>query len=264
MSVAILVFDSVTKLPPEADGAVVIGGSHAAIYAAHMSAKFGCRAAIHHDAGIGKDEAGIGGLAYADKLGMAMAAVATASARIGDGADLHARGVISRANALAISCGVVPGMSARHAAELLKAAPWPHALPATKGESRYTVEGVVCADSATLLVPEDRGRVVATGSHGAPNSAMATAPFRPLLLMFNDAGRTRQGGHRRHRSRSAVGAHRRRALHVAGRNDFRRQRGRIPARRAFGRLRACTGARTGRESWIDLKRESLRAWPSSM
>jgi len=188
MSVAILVFDSVTKLPPEADGAVVIGGSHAAIYAAHMSAKFGCRAAIHHDAGIGKDEAGIGGLAYADKLGMAMAAVATTSARIGDGADLHARGVISRANALAISCGVVPGMSARHAAELLKAAPWPHALPATKGESRYTVEGVVCADSATLLVPADRGRVVATGSHGAPNSAMATAPFRPLLLMFNDAG----------------------------------------------------------------------------
>ena len=188
MSVATLVFDSVTKLPPEADGAVVIGGSHAAVYAAHMSAKFGCRAAIHHDAGIGKDEAGVGGLAYADQLGMAMAAVATASARIGDGADLHARGIISRANALAASCGVVPGMSARQAAELLKKAPWPHTVPPAKGESRYTIEGIVCADSATLLVPEDRGRVVATGSHGAPNSAKATAPFRPLLLMFNDAG----------------------------------------------------------------------------
>ena len=111
MPVATLVFDSVTKLPPEADGAVVIGGSHAAVYAAYMSAKFGCRAAIHHDAGIGKDEAGVSGLAYADKLGMAMAAVATASARIGDGADLQARGIISRANALATACGVVPGMS---------------------------------------------------------------------------------------------------------------------------------------------------------
>ena len=54
--------------------------------------KYGCRAAIHHDAGIGKDEAGVGGLAYAEKLGMAMAAVATASARIGDGADMLARG----------------------------------------------------------------------------------------------------------------------------------------------------------------------------
>lgn len=187
-SVATLVFDSVTKLPPEAEGAVVIGGSHAAVYAAYMSAKFGCRAAIHHDAGIGKDEAGVSGLAFADKLGMAMAAVATASARIGDGADLHERGIISRANGLAAACGVIPGMPAREAAELLKQAPWPHTMPPAKGESRYMVEGTACVDSATLLVPEDRGRVVATGSHGALNSYKATAPFRPLLLMFNDAG----------------------------------------------------------------------------
>ena len=111
MPVAVLVFDSVTKLPDEAQGAVVIGGSHAAVYAAYMSAKFGCRAAIHHDAGIGLEEAGIGGLAYADRLGMAMAAVATASARIGDGQDLLKRGVISRANGLAAGCGVAAGMS---------------------------------------------------------------------------------------------------------------------------------------------------------
>lgn len=188
MSVAVLVYDSVTKLPDEAQGAVVIGGSHAAVYAAYMSAKYGCRAAIHHDAGIGLDEAGVGGLAYAEKLGMAMAAVATASARIGDGQDLLARGVISRANSLAAGCGVSAGMSCKEAAELLKKAPWPHTLPPTKGETRHIVEGIVCLDSATLLVPDDRGRIVATGSHGALNSAAATAPFRPLLLMFNDAG----------------------------------------------------------------------------
>ena len=111
MKVTVLVFDSVVKLPAEANGAVVVGGSHAAVYAAYMSAKFGCRAAIHHDAGIGNDEAGVSGLVYADKLGMAMAAVATASARIGDGQDLHQRGIISRANTLAAACGVTPGMS---------------------------------------------------------------------------------------------------------------------------------------------------------
>lgn len=188
MSVAVLVFDSVTKLPREADGAVVIGGSHAAVYAAYMSAKYGCRAAIHHDAGIGKDEAGVAGLAYADELGMAMAAVATASARIGDGADLEKRGVISRVNSLAAQCGVVPGMSVRDAAELLKKAPWPHSMPPTIGESRYLIEGVICADSASLLVAEDRDRVVATGSHAALNSAAATAPVQPKLAMFNDAG----------------------------------------------------------------------------
>ena len=188
MNVTVLVFDSVTKLPPEAAGAVVIGGSHAATYAAYMSAKYGVRAAIHHDAGIGKDGAAVAGLAYADDLGMAMAAVATASARIGDGPDIHARGRISRANKLATACGVTPGMNCREAAELLKTAPWPHAMPPAKGETRYEIDGIVCVDSATLLLATDRGRVVATGSHAALNSGVATAPIRPRLLLFNDAG----------------------------------------------------------------------------
>jgi hypothetical protein len=188
MKVTVLVFDSVVKLPAEANGAVVVGGSHAAVYAAYMSAKYGCRAAIHHDAGIGKDEAGVSGLAYADKLGMAMAAVATASARIGDSQDLYQRGIISRANALAAACGVEPGMSCNDAAELLKTAPWPHTAPPHKGEDRHIVEGFACLDSSSLFLPEDRGRIVATGSHAAINSGMATAIGRPLLAFFNDAG----------------------------------------------------------------------------
>ena len=34
MTVSILAVPSVTKLPPAADGAVVVGGSHGAVYAA--------------------------------------------------------------------------------------------------------------------------------------------------------------------------------------------------------------------------------------
>lgn len=188
MDVTVLVYDSVVKLPAEANGAVVVGGSHAAAYAAYMSAKFGCRAAIHHDAGIGKDEAGVSGLAYADTLGMAMAAVATASARIGDGQDLFSRGIISRTNKLAAECGVAAGMHCEEAARLLKKAPWPHAMPPAKGETRHTVEGFACLDSSSLFEAHDRDRVVATGSHCALNSGMATAPFRPRLAFYNDAG----------------------------------------------------------------------------
>ncbi len=188
MSIAVLIHDSVVKLPAEADGAVVVGGSHGAAYAAYMSAKFGCRAAIHHDAGIGKDEAGVSGLAYADGLGMAMAAVATATARIGDGQDLYTRGVISRANARAAACGVVAGMSCREAAELLKKAGWPHSMPPAKGEDRHIVHGFACLDSSSLFEAQDRDRVVATGSHCALNSGVATAPFRPRLAFYNDAG----------------------------------------------------------------------------
>ena len=78
--VRVLVVDGVVKLPPEANGAVVVGGSNATAYAAYFSAKAGVRAAIHHDCGIGRDEAGVRGLPWADQHGMAMAAVATNSA----------------------------------------------------------------------------------------------------------------------------------------------------------------------------------------
>ena len=188
MNVPVLILDSVTKLPPEADGAVVVGGSHAAAYAAHLSARGGIRAAIHHDAGIGLDAAGVSGLAYADALGMAMVALATTSCRIGDGKDQFERGIVSHANGHATACGVLAGMSCMEAVERLKGAPWPHRPPPPKAESRHIVEGIVCVDSATLLLPEDRGKVVATGSHGARNSGTTTAPMRPRLIFFNDAG----------------------------------------------------------------------------
>ena len=123
MTVSILAVPSVTKLPPAADGAVVVGGSHGAVYAAYLSAKAGARAAIHNDAGIGRDEAGVSGLAWAETHGMAMAAVLSGSARIGDGADMLKRGIIGRANSLAEACGVKVGQSVAEAAELLKAAP---------------------------------------------------------------------------------------------------------------------------------------------
>jgi hypothetical protein len=176
MNVPVLILDSVTRLPPEADGAVVVGGSHAAVYAAHLSAKGGIRAAIHHDAGIGLDEAGVSGLAYTEALGMAMVALATESCRIGDGKDQLERGVVSRANSRAAACGVLAGMSCRQAAEFLKDAPWPHQPPLPKVESRHVVDSVVCVDSATLLLPEDRGKIVATGSHGARNSGTRRRP----------------------------------------------------------------------------------------
>jgi hypothetical protein len=188
MSVTVLLLDSVTKLPPEADGAVVVGGSHGAVYAAHLSAKAGVRGAVHHDAGIGLDEAGVSGLAYAEDLGMAMVALATESCRIGDAQDQFARGIVSRANGRAAACGVTPGMACKEAVERLKDAAWPHRLPPPKKEDRHPVGRVVCLDSASLLVPGDRDRVLATGSHAALISGHTTAPFRPRLILFNDGG----------------------------------------------------------------------------
>ena len=190
MTVAILVVPSVTKLPPEADGAVVVGGSHAAVYAAHLVAKAGARAAIHHDAGIGLDEAGVGGLAFAEKLGMAMAAhrhrKCTHRRRRGPDAPRH-REPRQRARRR-LRRGA--RQTCADAAERLKTAPWPHRAPPAKAEGRSVFDAkagrrrIVCIDSATLITAEDHDQVVATGSHGAQLSGQVVAPVQPALVLY--------------------------------------------------------------------------------
>jgi hypothetical protein len=188
MTVPVVVVPSVTKLPAETNGAVVVGGSHGAVYAAYLSAKAGARAAIHNDAGIGRDDAGVSGLGWADEHGMAMAAVLSASARIGDGKDMLRRGVISRSNRLASVCGVKEGQPVTAAVECLKSATWPHDEPRALSEGRYMAGRILCVDSISLADRRDHGRVVASGSHGGVPAGETAAAFGPMLVFFNDAG----------------------------------------------------------------------------
>jgi hypothetical protein len=113
--------DSVTT-PGDAAGKVLVGGSHGGVVSAWFAARSGARAVILHDAGVGKEAAGIAGLEWLERIGMAAAAVSHESARIGDGADVLANGVISHANAGARTLGVAAGMTCREAAERLTAA----------------------------------------------------------------------------------------------------------------------------------------------
>ena len=70
MSLApIVIADSITRVGPEATGAVVVNASHGGVYAAYLAAKLHAAAVIFNDAGIGRDRAGIGGLDYLQKLG---------------------------------------------------------------------------------------------------------------------------------------------------------------------------------------------------
>src|SRR6266700_4306436 len=120
----IVTADSITRIADEASGAVVVNASHGGVYAAYLAAKLGAAAAIFNDAGVGRERAGIGGLDYLDQLGMPAATVGHTTARIGDGADMLTRGVISHANSRAAALGVRPGMACRDAAAALaQAAP---------------------------------------------------------------------------------------------------------------------------------------------
>ena len=84
--------DSITRLGPEFQGTVLVTGSHGGRYCGYLAALAGLRGMIANDAGVGKDQAGIGALDYLQQLGVATATVAHTSARIGDGADILARG----------------------------------------------------------------------------------------------------------------------------------------------------------------------------
>jgi hypothetical protein len=190
----VIVVDSITELDSRHAGEVVVSGSHGGIIAAYYAAKHGVRAALFNDAGIGLDEAGVAGLGYLEGFGIAAAAVDHRTARIGDGPDTHACGVVTRVNRLAARCGVAPGMSAREAAPRLREAPGAGGSPPPERESRVLVlDGEVrvwAVDSVVLAQPEDAGHVIVCGSHGGlhgrrPETALGVDA---LAAVFNDAG----------------------------------------------------------------------------
>jgi len=192
-----LILDSVTTFPPDARGRAAIAASHGGVYAAYLAAKAGIKAVILCDAGVGRERAGIGGLDYLDKLGVAAAAIGHRTARIGDGRDCHARGLITFANVLATMGGVTPGMKASDALGRLErtdAPPCPAPPPIEETRHRLSEAEaggvrVHAIDSAGLVLPEDAGHIVVTGSHGAllggkPETAIKIDVFAAL---YNDA-----------------------------------------------------------------------------
>lgn len=187
---AIVTAPTVTTLPPDAAGAVLVTGSHGGLYAGMLAARAQPRAVIFHDAGIGLAQAGIASLAILARCGIPAAAVSHMSARIGDTDDMLARGVISRMNQPADALGVTRAMPAGQAAQLLLAAPIRQAEFPAIAEARSVDGNLVLIDSASLILPEDEGKIIVTGSHGGligGNPALALrAPG--FAAAFNDAG----------------------------------------------------------------------------
>jgi hypothetical protein len=198
-SSAPLVTDSVTMLDADARGRAAIAASHGGVYAAYLAAKAGVKAVILSDAGVGRDRAGISGLAFLAAMGVPAAAIGHRSARIGDGIDCARRGILSCVNAPAAGLGLRAGMHASVALDLLAASELPPSpAPPPQEETRRRVAdaeapgvAVLAIDSAALVEPGDVGAVVLTGSHGAllggrPETAIKIAVFAAI---YNDADR---------------------------------------------------------------------------
>ena len=192
---------TVTTLGPECAGVVVVGGSHGGVYAGYLAARARACAVILNDAGIGRDDAGIGCLDYCDALAMAAATVSHASARIGDAEDALSSGVLSRVNDRARAAGCEAGMRCLDAALALRGASPPGAAPPYAEARRIAGETpaglrLVCVDSISLVAEgEDEGQIVLSGSHGGlvasqPHLAIRVAA---AAAFFNDAGIGKDG-----------------------------------------------------------------------
>lgn len=188
---AALVLDSVTQLGAQAQGRVVLCASHGGVYAAGYAAMRGVAAVLLHDAGIGRERAGVAGL-----VALSIPAAACGDAPIGDGAAMAAHGTLSVVNAAAMALGLHPGMRCADALGLLVAAglpPGPAPPPVQEARHRLLERGGVIVwglDSNGLVQASDTGHIVVTGSHGAllggrPETAVKY-PVRGAI--FNDAG----------------------------------------------------------------------------
>lgn len=192
-----LLADSASKLEEAHAGRVVLCGSHGALYPAWLAAKARVKAAVLHDAGIGRNAAGVAGIAWLSGLGLPACAVDHRSARISDARDMLERGVISTANDAAAPYGCVPGMPVREALRCLAKheGEAPREIPGI-GETRHRIRNaghraVWALDSITLLRPDDARAVIVSGSHAAllggreDDGLVAVEVFAAI---FNDAG----------------------------------------------------------------------------
>jgi hypothetical protein len=188
-------FDSITQVPETTRGRTVLAASHGGVYVAHLALQLRLGGIVVSDAGVGREGAGVAGLALLDERRVPAAAVSAASARIGDGADCLARGVISFANEMARGLGVVAGMNAQAAFDRLSLTEreplWGHASVEESRHDLPKLGGVrlVIVDSNSLVTMADKDAIVVTGSHGGllggrPASAIK-APVAAAI--YNDA-----------------------------------------------------------------------------
>ena len=196
---SIIVLDCVTHLEAGHKGAVAYCGSHGGAYSAYYAASRGISGVIFNDAGIGRERAGVAGLALLETLGVPGAAISHVSARIGDGKDGVARGVLSTVNGPAARHGLKPGQSCLDALMLLhKAASGPSPAPEPFEETRVQapdVHGwftkVIVMDSIHLVKPEDKWQVIVAASHGGVWGGRPESAIEPRIFacVCNDADR---------------------------------------------------------------------------
>lgn len=127
----------------------------------------GLRGVIAVDAGFGRNDSGVGGLALADSVHVPAASVSVFSAEMCVGRSVWDDGVISRVNGTAAVLGVQPGLSTQDAAALMLKAPY--------GMARHIANPV--DDTDFLLQAGDDGGIYGCWSMSLPRGNRARDVF---------------------------------------------------------------------------------------
>lgn len=117
----LLLVDSITEAIGPGAGKLVVSGSHGGLSAGRFAVQAGVRVAVFNDAGVGRDEAGIAGLALLQDAGIAGCTVSHHSARIGEARSTLDDGVISHVNQAAAALDARPGLPLRGWIDRLRA-----------------------------------------------------------------------------------------------------------------------------------------------
>ena len=192
--------DSMTYFDERVTGEdVIMSGSYAAGPTLAWALKIGVKGGIAHAAGVGKDDAGINGLALAQIHGMPAAACETMSARLADGKSVY-EGTVGHANGLALGLGVEIGQPIAEAARLMLQAPARepadlggeavsneiYTLEETGSGTVYASWGIPVLRSIKEPRPND---MFVQASHCGATLSKFVIPLRLKGVIANDAGR---------------------------------------------------------------------------
>ena len=208
----IVLLDSLGDLNADNASPILVCASHCGDNGAFARKLKNCHvnAVFLNNAGIGKNQAGISGLAHYEAENILACAVDHYSAEIGVANDTWDSGIISHTNKLAEDAGIQIGDSVKKAvakiiniidkASLIQKNKSFESLINEEKENSCKVDlkkqiqtqidgvSITVTDSITFLNESNAGDIVVCGSHGGVSAGHYAQKHRIKAVFFNDAG----------------------------------------------------------------------------
>lgn len=203
----VVLLDSLGDLETSNTSPILVCGSHCGgnkELAEHVK-NCHVKAVFLNNAGIGKNQAGIKGLAHYERENIIACAIDNHSAEIGIACDMYESGIISHITQLAEPIGIQVGDSVKDAIAKINSHPSLtlqnkniEPIEKAKESSKVSLKkqtqiqiadiSITVTDSITFLNENNSGDIVVCGSHGGLSAAQYAMKFHVHAVFFNDAG----------------------------------------------------------------------------